>query len=54
MKKSGACWHMLMSLVLFHIQLYDKQVFEDKGAHWISLLKTKKKLLNVIPAGLTG
>ena len=43
------------SLVLLgHIQLFDRQSFNDKEAHWISSSKTKKNFFIVIPASLVG
>ena len=45
---------MLQLALLCHIQLFDKQGFNDEGARWISLSKTKKNFFIVIPAGLAG
>ena len=40
--------------LLCHIQLFDKQGFNNKGACWISSSKTKKTFFIVIPAGGKG
>ena len=39
---------------LCHIQLFGRQGFNDKGARWISLSKTKKTSLSSFLPGLQG
>ncbi|MCG8384229.1 MAG: hypothetical protein MJA30_01710 [Cytophagales bacterium] len=40
--------------LLCYIQLFDRQGFNDQGARWISLSKTKKAFFIVIPASLAA
>ena len=44
----------LILRLLCHIQLFGRQGFNDKGARWISLSKTKKTSLSSFLPGLQG